>query len=190
MRLQNIKVSTIHILLYLLFEKEIFLYSTILKSGMIEISDYYDRTIIETLIALDTKSKKQGRNPMSPVGENELARILEGKMSYKTALNHIHKLINQGYLINLIEEINKKYIQIEKSLTSDMSFNATKLSNLYVIDQISQDIAELIKKRLKTKMKLILNFDKLEISTRDSIKTSTSLPLFHSEELPENRIHR
>ena len=157
---------------------------------MIEISDYYDRTIIETLIELDTKLRKQGKNPMSPVGENELARILEGKMSYKTALNHIHKLINEGYLINLIEEINKKYIQIENSLTSDKSFRATEVSNLYVIDQISQDIAELIKKRLNTKMKLILNFDKLEISTRGRIKTSTSLPLFHSGGLPQNHIHR
>lgn len=177
-------------MLYLLYEIEIFLYSTILKLKMIEISDYYNRTIIETLIELNTKSRKQGKNSMSPVGENELARILEDKMSYKTALNHIHKLINEGYLINLIEEINKKYIQIENSLKSDMSFNATRVGNLYVIDQISQDISELIKKRLKTKMKLILNFDKLEISTRDRIKTSTSLPLFHSEALPQNHTHR
>ncbi len=123
----------------------------------------------------------------------QLTTLLKRKMNAKTTIRHIEELINDGVLVDfsnppllLFDEIRDTFMEKSnaeygKPVRKGM-LNFAEKRDLTLL----MKIIEGSQKRQRRRYVLWFDYDWLVSHS----KTSTSLPLFRSGGLPQNRIHR
>lgn len=91
-------------------------------------------------------------------GVNEIARLVEKFMAYKTALNHINKLIKEGYLIDINSLIVEKLEEIEPPYNINKQY-PYNIVMMFVYEELEklQEKYKSEKKRLTPNWKKILD---------------------------------
>lgn len=116
--------------------------------------DDYDRIIVIAICAAETTDK-------IAFGINEIASLVEKEMSYKTALKHIHNLIDEGYLL----DVNELRISYYNSIIKKVLDPATPQWKVYSTEKrienafglIYEDLNELINKIKKSKKRIMID---------------------------------
>ncbi len=133
---------------------------------------------------------------MIEYGTMEITRLVKDKMSSLTAMTHINELCKQGYIIDnqtVFAEL-RKVEQLNLKLTlyyySNYSLNHEEKKAKILYD-ILIELKESIRKVQDIIDKYVIFSKSRKFSLNiNNPKTSTSLPLFHSEAPPQNHTHR
>ncbi|MGE9811070.1 hypothetical protein ACLIKE_06980 [Ferroplasma acidiphilum] len=126
--------------------------------------DDYDKIIIKRILELaveffNSKPKELSISPFV-FGLNEIAHLVKDDMSYITAQKHINKLIKENYLIDLNEKIKQTFAYASTFRSNE---DYEEIEDIFTRVIIAPILVNLIEKYEKSKKRLILNFEKLNI---------------------------